>query len=238
MTLQRLTPTPPPPVPPPLTKSWRLLPMLAAAAFVAASASAGQPQTAGAVMMRGEERFRSIRDYQCSVDIMTRLGTRVEEGSGEFFFKQPRMLRLRVTQGSRSGSEVAVDSQGQIRGRQRGLLRFVVKKLKAGDRRLSTIRGTSMLELDWGSFYLRYHAAALRPDAVIALAPHADPNAAYQVVVTYPDLGKSFREVYSLDPRQWTILEGAVYENNTLMEHVVFRNVRLNTGLTDDFFKL
>jgi outer membrane lipoprotein-sorting protein len=212
--------------------------MLAAAGFGAAGARAGQPLTPAAVILRGEERFRSIRDYQCTVDIMTRLGAKVEDGSGEFAFKQPRMLRLKVTRGSGSGSEVAIDNQGQIRGRKRGLLSFVVKKLKAGDRRLSTIRGTSMLELDWGSFYLRYHAAALRPDAVIALAPHADPNAAYQVVVTYPDLGKSFREVYSLDPHQWTIQEGALYENDTLMEHVVFHNIRLDTGLTDDFFKL
>lgn len=212
--------------------------LVAAAVLGAVGARAADSLTPAAVIARGEERFRSLQDYQCHVDIMTRLGSKVVEGSGEFSFKQPRMLRLRVTRGPGKNSEVAVDAGGQIRGRERGLLSFVVKKLKAGDRRLSTIRGTSMLELDWGSFYLRYHAAALRPDASITLAPHPDPNAPYQVVVSYPDLGKSVREVYSLDAHQWTVVEGALYENNTLMEHVVFRDVKLDTGLTDAYFKL
>lgn len=219
-------------------RNWCIWGLVAAGVFGGVGARAADSLTPTAVIARGEERFRSLRDYQCHVDIVTRLGSRVVEGSGEFWFKQPRMLRLRVTQGPGKNSEVAVDERGQIRGRERGLLSFVVKKLKAGDRRLSTIRGTSMLELDWGSFYLRYHAAALRPDASISLAPHPDPNAPYQVVVSYPDLGKSVREVYSLDAHQWTVVEGALYENNTLMEHVVFKDVRLDTGLADAFFRL
>jgi hypothetical protein len=129
--------------------------------------SAAGPLTPTDVILKGEERFRALTDYQRSADIVTRLGSDVQAGSGLFWFKQPRMLHVRILEGPGKGSEVAVDSSGQIRGRKRGLLSFVVKKLKASDRRLSTIRGTSMMELDWGSFFLRYHAAALRPDAAV-----------------------------------------------------------------------
>jgi len=199
---------------------------------------AAEPITAADVIARAEERFRALRDYECSVDIEVKLGGEVEAGSGKFWFKQPRMLRVRVTHGPGKGSEVAVDSQGQIRGRKRGLLSFIVKRLKASDRRLHTIRGTSMMELDWGSFMLRYRAAALRPDAQIVLAPRSDSNTPYKVLVTYPDLGKSVREVYSLDPHQWIIVEGALYEDDSLVEHVVFRDIKLDTGVAPAWFRL
>jgi outer membrane lipoprotein-sorting protein len=197
-----------------------------------------EPPTAAEVIARGEERFRTLRDYACLAEVEMRLRGKVEAGSGQLWFKQPRMLRIRINQGSGKGSEVAVDSDGKIRGRRRGFLSFIVKRLQVSDRRLHTIRGTSMLELDWGSFFLRYHAAVLRPDARIVLAPHPNPNAPYQVVVTYPDLGKSIREVYALDPHQWVIVEGELYEDNVRVEHVVFRDIKLDTGVAPDWFRL
>lgn len=201
-------------------------------------ARAAEPMTAAEVIARGEERFRRLQDYDCMVDVEMKQGGEVEAGSGQFWFKQPRMLKVRITQGAGKGSEVAIDSLGEIRGRKRGLLSFIVKRLKASDRRLHTIRGTSMLELDWGSFFLRYHAAALRPDALITLAPHPDPGSPYRVVVTYPDLGKSVREIYSLDPQRWLMIEGEVDEDNARVEHVIFRDIKLDTGLADSFFHL
>jgi hypothetical protein len=111
------------------------------------------------------------------VDIEARQGKKVEIGEGQFWFKQPR-FRLHVVRGSGKGSDVVVDSKGQIRGRKTGLLSFVVTRLKVSDRRIHNIRGTSMLELDWGSFFLRYHASALRPDAVISLAARRFSGAA------------------------------------------------------------
>lgn len=201
-------------------------------------ARAAGPLTAADVIARGEERFRQLRDYECLVDIEVRLRQKTEAGSGQFWFKQPRMLRVRVNRGPGKGSEVAVDSEGRLRGRKRGLLSFIVKRLKASDRRLRTIRGTSMLELDWGSFFLRYHVAALRPDALIVLAPQTDPSSPYQVVVTYPDLGKSVREVYSLDPQRWIIVEGELYEDDVRVEHVVFRDIKLDVGMEDGWFRL
>jgi hypothetical protein len=148
------------------------------------------------------------------------------------------MLRVKVLRGSRKGSQVAVDSTGQIRGSKGGILGLIVRRMKTTDSRLLTIRGTSMMTLDWGSFFLKYHAAALRPDAQVVLAPHPDPGSPFEVVVTYSNLGKSVREVYSLDPHRWVIVEGAVYEDETRVEHVVFRDIKLDTGRAEGWFRL
>jgi outer membrane lipoprotein-sorting protein len=219
-------------------KQLWVLPSLLLLTLGATQGYTAEPLDATEVIARGEEQFRSLRDYECMVDVEVREGRKVEAGSGRYWFKQPRMLRVRILQGTGKGSEVAVDSEGQIRGHKRGILSFIVKRLKVSDRRLHTIRGTSMLELDWGSFYLRYRAAALRPDAVIAVAPRSDANAPYQVTVTYPDLGKTVREEYWIDPLRWVIVEGAVYEDEVRLEHVVFREIKVNTGIADGWFRL
>jgi outer membrane lipoprotein-sorting protein len=211
---------------------------LALLMLCALQARAEDALSAPLVMQRGEERFRSIRDYECQVDVESRLGKRVEAGTCQFWFKQPRMLRVKVLRGSRSGSQVAIDSAGQIRGSKGGILGLIVRRIKSTDPRLLSIRGTSMMTLDWGSFFLKYHAAVLRPDAQVTLAPHPDASSPYEVMVAYPHLGKSVREVYSLDPQQWLIVEGAVYEDNTRVEHVDFRSIKLNTGKPDAWFRL
>jgi len=201
-------------------------------------ARSAQAPTAASVIQRGEERFRALRDYECMVDMESRLGKRVQTGTCQFWFKQPRMLRVKILRGDRKGSQVAVDGDGQIRGSKGGILGLIVRRMKTTDSRLLTIRGTSMMTLDSGSFFLKYHAAALRPDARVALAPHPDPNAPFQVVLTYANLGKSVREVYSIDPHRWVIVEGEVFEDETRVEHVVFRDIKLDTGTADGWFHL
>src|ERR1043165_8778787 len=59
--------------------------------------------TAAEVIARGEERFRKLTDYECVVEIEARQGARVESGEGQFWFKQPRLLRLHVIRGSGKG---------------------------------------------------------------------------------------------------------------------------------------
>jgi hypothetical protein len=59
-----------------------------------------------------------------------------------------------------------------------------------------------------------------------------------EVTVTYPNLGKAVREVYSVDPERWLIVEGAVYEDETRVEHVLFREIKLDTGVKEQWFRL
>jgi outer membrane lipoprotein-sorting protein len=224
-----------------LTVCWKQLCVfstLVVLTLCALQVSAAETMTAASVMQRGEERFRGLTDYECLVDLDARVGKKVQTGTCQFWFKQPRMLRVKVLRGSRKGSQVAVDSTGQIRGSKGGILGLIVRRMKSTDARLLTIRGTSMLTLDWGSFFLKYRAAVLRPDARVVLAPRADARTPYQVTVTYPNLGKAVREVYSVDPERWLIVEGAVYEDETRVEHVLFREIKLDTGVKEQWFRL
>lgn len=212
---------------------------LALLAMAAMRAHAAEVMTPAAVMARGEQRFQSLQDYQCTVEMESRMGKQFETGSCDFWFKQPRMLRARITGGKRKGSVVAVDGSGTIRGHQAGLFKGVVKTLKPGDSRLQTIRGSSLLNLDWGSFFQKYHYAAARPSARVTLAPRdAATGSPYQVQIAYPDQGKRVREIYSVDPQRWVIVEGELEEDGVRVEHLVFEDIKLDTGVETPWFKL
>lgn len=195
--------------------------------------------TPGEVMARAERRFEALQDYQCRVVLESRLGARTETGSCEFWFRKPRMLRAKITEGKRRGSEVAVDGLGKIRGHRSGLFKGVVKTLKPTDTRLRTIRGSSLLNLGWGSFFQKYHQAELRPSARVILAHRgASASSPYVVQVSYADQGKRVKETYSVDPQRWVIVEGELEEDGLRVEHLVFQDVKLDTGVGVAWFKL
>jgi hypothetical protein len=148
------------------------------------------------------------------------------------------MLRVKVVHGAKKGSEVAMDSTGQIRAHAGGVLSPVVQRLKPADQRLRNVRGVSLMEMDWGSFYGKFRERSARPDARVTLAPHPDPNAPYALTLTYSEGGKPMRELYAIDPHDWFMVEGDVYEAGARVDHVLFRDVKLNPGLKDSWFKL
>lgn len=213
---------------------WLLL--LATAAPLRTHAAA-ELRTPDEVIRRAEERYAQLTDYDCLADTDSRAGKKTASGTYHLWFKKPGMIRIRVIQGGHRGSEVAVDRDGKVRGREGGLLRPFVVGLSKSDRRLQSIRGVSITQLDWGSFYRGYHAAAARPGAHASVALPA-PNGPYEVTVTYPDAGKRVREVYRVDPVRWILVEADIFEDETRVDHILFREVNLDPGLTDSWFRL
>jgi outer membrane lipoprotein-sorting protein len=110
--------------------------------------------------------------------------------------------------------------------------------LRKGDGRLKSIRGVPITELDWGSFYKTFREHAARPDARATLAPRDTSDAPYLVTLTSTEHGTRVKETYRIDPTRWTMLEGEVFENDVRVDHIVFRDVTLDAGTPDKFFRL
>jgi len=212
--------------------------LLLAFLFLTACPGRGaEPLTAGDVLRRAEDRFRSLHDYECLADAETRLGRKSDSGIYRVWFKKPHQLRVRVVKGRHKASEVAMDAGGSVRGHEGGLLKPIVIKLKATDKRLCNLRGVPVTELDWGSFYTKCRERTARAGARTTLIPGAD-EAPHEVVVTYPHEGKAMREVYRIDPKLWVMVEGSVYEDEVRVDLIRFREIRLDPGLEDRWFKL
>jgi outer membrane lipoprotein-sorting protein len=195
------------------------------------------------VMRRAERRFDSLSDYECIVDADTRLGDRTESGTYRLWFKAPALLRTHVLRGRNAGSEVAVDRAGTVRARKGGLLRPFVKRLSREDPRLRNLRGVALFELDWGSFYRQYRRRALGPGASSRLLAPSGGGAFYEIELTYdtPAAGtqraRHMRELYRVDAQLWVMVSGDVFEDGVRVEHVTFRDIRLNPGRDDGWFR-
>jgi len=201
-------------------------------------AQAADPITADEVLRRAEAQFAGLTDYECEADAESRLGTKTETGSYRIWFRKPALLRVKVLAGRNRGSEVVLGDDGKVHGRKGGLLKAIVIRMSATDGRLRSLRGLPVTEFDWGSFYRKLRERGARLGAKTVLATRAGAQAPYELVLTYHDAGKSIREVYRIDPRLWVMTEGEVYEDHLRVDHVVFRDVRLNSGVSDRWFRL
>ena len=209
------------------------------AVSLSAQAADAPPTTPEAVLRRAEERFRSLTDYRCRATLESQSGKKREVGEYQVWVKLPGMLRVHVDRGRGRGSDIAMARDGSIRGRKGGLLKAFVMGLDADDKRLRSIRGNPVTEFDWGSFYRKLRAHAALPGARLTLEPRpANTAAPYVLVVTYSEGGKNYREFTRIDPSLWVMVSGDVYEGVVLVDHVEFRDIHFNTGLTDGFFRL
>jgi hypothetical protein len=211
---------------------------LAAVLGIVVSASAAEQLSADELLRRAEERFQALKDYECLLESETRSGKRREAGVYRLWLKRPHMFRLRVLKGKHRGSEVAEDAGGTVRGHEGGLLKPIVVRLSATDRRLRSIRGVPVTEMDWGSFYRKCRERCARPGARVQVTAPASADAPYELTVSYTEAQQPMREVYRIDPQRWVLLEGDVFEGETRVDHVRFYEIKLDTGVRDGWFKL
>lgn len=211
--------------------------LLAAALAPMRTFGAEEPASADDVIRRAEQRFAQLTDYECLADTDSRAGKKTAAGTYHLWFKKPEMLRLQVVRGDHRNSEVAVDRDGNVRGREGGLLKPFVVGLKKTDRRLRSIRGVTITQLDWGTFYRNYRAAAAQPGAKTELIRRPG-STLYEVAVTYTQGGTVMRQVYRIDPNRWVLIEADVFEDVVRVDHILFRDIRINTGIGDRWFRL
>jgi outer membrane lipoprotein-sorting protein len=219
---------------------FRVLSLVAPLLLLAslASVDAAALMTAPDVMERAEQRFRTLSDYECLIDCEARAGKKVERGTYRVWFRQPSLLRVRVLQGQRRGSEVAMDERGQFRGRKGGLLKPFVVNLQPNDRRLYNVRGKPVTEFSFGSFYRTLRERAGKPGAAMTLAQAGGGETPHTVALSFNDGGRKVRELYRIDPGAWTLTGGEVYEDGALVEQFTVRDLKVNTGVPEKWFRL
>ncbi|MGV3724325.1 MAG: LolA family protein [Actinomycetota bacterium] len=189
------------------------------------------------VLARAEARFAAIKDYQCIVEAEARKGKKHESGSYQLWFRKPSMLRIHVTKGKTRGSDLAIDERGKVRGRQGGLLKPFVITLSPKDKRLRNLRGYPVTEIQWGAFYNKLRTRAALPGARLTLADRS-AGGPYQLTLRYVEAGKQIREEYRFDPDLWVLTLADYFEDEERVDHVLFRDIRLDPGLESRFFRL
>lgn len=198
---------------------------------------AAEPNPAADIMERAEKRFKSITDYECVIDYECRLPDRTENKTYRVWYMQPSLLRVKVLQGPGKGSEVALDESGQYRGRKGGLLKPFVVKLKPTDKRLQGLRGKSVTEFNLGTVYQRCRGRC-QGGAEMQVAKAAEMPGTKGVILTFNENGKKVQETYHFDTNTWFLTSCSVLEDGKLVESFEIQQLKVNSGLEEDFFRL
>jgi outer membrane lipoprotein-sorting protein len=205
---------------------------------VASGSGAAEPLTPAAVKGRLQARLDGLTDYQCVLRTETKSGTRVERGEFQLWYRRPGYLRLRVVEGRRRGSEFVMGVDGTLRGRHGGLLRAFSRRLSRGDPSLRSLRGQPAWELDFGSFLRAMEERMSQPGSRSILHPAGggDPEVILEVRYRSPG-GEALRDIWGIDPRDWLLRRGDVFEGDQRVDHVEFTNIRTDVGLKESWFR-
>jgi hypothetical protein len=213
-----------------------LLLMLAASSMPAHSAA---PLSPAGVAVRLQSRFEQLTDYNCLLKTETHAGSKVETATFHLWYRRPGLLRLRVLQGRRKGSELVLAADGTLHGRRGGLLKPFSRRLSRTDPSLRSLRGQPAWELDFGSFLraMRDRMALPGSAAVIHEPTATEPHLLLEVRYRPPGSDRFLRDVWAVDLGEWLLAWGDVFDGQTRVDHVEFSQIRVDQGTKASWFR-
>jgi hypothetical protein len=216
-----------------------LLPLALALALCAGAAPPAETLTPALVAERLQARFERLADYECVMRTETRAAGKVEAGTFRFWYRKPGLLRLRVLKGRRKGSELVLGADGVLRGRKGGLLKPFSRRLSRSDSSLRSLRGQPAWELDFGSFLraMRERLALPGSSASLKAGSPQEPLITLEVLYRPPGSSTRLRDVWVVDPREWLLVSGDVFDGETRVDHIQFAEIRPDRGLSEDWFR-
>jgi outer membrane lipoprotein-sorting protein len=188
------------------------------------------------LLQRMEQSYDQIQSYDCLLTIFSRKDRRTETMKLRFAYKKPGLLRARVVEGPSRGSEVAINGDGRIRARQRGVLRAIKLTLDKDDRRLRNLRGVPVWEAEWGAF-LKKIGGALNHSTARSVV-QAGENDTLMLDIRLTGANGPERQLYVVEKSTYHLKSGETYEGDVLVSRVVCDKERLNPDLPNGFFNM
>ncbi len=185
-----------------------------------------------------------FEDYTYKSLVVTFLGGKQVEKSGNFFFKKPNLVRVEDDSGSGAlGSLVVRQADGRIRGSAGPGLRFLKMTLSKDSHFLQLPNGYNVIDSDLTSL-LRTIDREVNSGSTIKVTKTPVParktgELAYVVDVTAGS-GESARltDRIIVNPQTNVPTEWDVFRGGSLLSITYFGNFRANVGLADSLFKL
>ncbi len=200
------------------------------------SLAAGLAQTPQSVVDAFEEMYASITDYQCRMWEYCRQGSRYEERNIDFYFKRPRLIRMDILKGNRTGDggSVGVYKNDRVTGRKGGILGIFAITVNKHDTQATTIRGVTFDQSDMQAtlekmrFHLANSACALSvsEDVYVLVFEPYDPAAS----------GGVTKDVIRLDVKTLLPVSSDSFEGTRNVQHAGWERYILNAGLPDELF--
>jgi len=211
-----------------------LVAALAGSFFIDAASARAASRSPAAAIAKWRATWQRVQSYQCTIRESERLGSRSEDRVYRLYFVKPRSTRMDVIAGDDRGSGAVWTGGSKVRGHRGGLLKGLVLTLDLHSRLVTSLRGTTIDQANFGALLrhftgIKHSAIAATTDGVRTVVSQtvADPSSDDHVTSEVTILGKNGLPV-----------EFDQFEGTSRVESFRYSDVRLNATIPPTTFSL
>lgn len=190
-------------------------------------------------MLKSAESFN---DYSFKYKMTVYHGAKTVTEGGNFWFKKPRLMRLKVTAGSRAGSVAVLEKNGKVKARMGGVLKLFIVNLPLNSNLLKSPNGYPFADSDYVSLAKetkKFLAAGCT--SLVSENPLSVDSQSRKVYVLEISKNGVAAEPYKrayIDSHLIVPVEWFDYEDGRLLAHTVWHDFKPNQGLSDELFTI
>jgi hypothetical protein len=188
----------------------------------------------GTALKEFAQAWASLKSYTCTVDIHEVNGSRVQDRVMRIAFEKPYDTRVDVVAGDGAGGVIVWRGGDKVRGHKGGLFSGIKADLSLHDRRVTTIRGETIADANWGALY--EHMMSLPADSTEAVVL-GDTRTITYAIPDPPGDGNVTKEVLMLGGDSLPI-EYDQYVGDQLVKHVTTSDVKLDIDLPESTWSI
>jgi outer membrane lipoprotein-sorting protein len=193
------------------------------------------------ILTRMKERFEKIETYQCFFQVFTAKGKKTETVTARYYFKQPKMVRMEILEGSQKGAILLYKPHSVRLKPGKGLLSIFHFKLEPENDSLVDLRGYGIHETDWG-YYIDQHLQRLEmTSSQFAGEENIEgrKTLVFELLSQYPERSNDVaKELLWIDKEELIPLKYVHYDTSgMLILSAQFKDIKINVEFEDSFFE-
>jgi outer membrane lipoprotein-sorting protein len=185
------------------------------------------------------EAANALKGYTCTYITTVYKGKKTIEQQGQFYFKQPRLMRVEMTGSYKRGAVAVICKDGKIRGHLGGALSPFTMIVSANSDLILGANGYPLTESDFASMasvmnsFVKDGCKVKVTDTSVAV--EAQPAKVY--VLEFLKSGQLYKRAY-IDPKSLLPVEWFDYQDGKLFAHTTWKNVKEDLNIADAVFQL
>ena len=199
---------------------------------VCSSARAAEPEAVA--LNKFAAIWTSLKTYTCTMKIHEANGSHVQDRVIRISFAKPHDTRVDIVAGDGRGGAVVWRGGDKVRGHPGGLFSTFKAYLDIRDPRVTSIRGETVAEANWGSVY--EHLLSLKGASIEAVT-ESDRTTIMVEVADPASNGGVTKEVLVVDGNSLP-LEYDQYEGDRQVKQVVNSDVKLDVELPESTWSI
>jgi outer membrane lipoprotein-sorting protein len=189
------------------------------------------------------DRWESLSDYTCMLETFTKKGDKEQTSTIEQKFLKPKWIRMQIIDGNGKGSiGIYNPITNKVRGCKTGILKIIVLTLDLSDSRVSSLRGHRIDQGDCLSLIERLEKYHTTGELISLERVTMKGMPAYLFKAEVADSSQLWgarKENIWLSEEDWFPLRSEQrLSDGTVVHYSTYRDIEINTGLTEEDFEL